>query len=208
MSTLIKSTSSILGIQGSMMERASREARRMPLPQEKTFLDAFDKYADGLFRHAYFRLSSRERAADVTQETFLKAWEYIREHNEIRHWKGFLYRILNNLIVDEYRKKREESLDELLEDDPIHADALVSQGSRQEKEERLDEEFMIEKLRSLIPKLPEQHRVVLSLRYFDGFSLKEISSLLSLSENVVSVRIHRATARLRTLSGLTDAYEN
>jgi len=176
----------------------------MPAPHERAFLEAFDTYADALFKHAYFRLSNRERAADLTQETFLKAWEYIREKNEIQHWKGFLYRILNNLIIDEYRKKKEESLDKLIEDDPVHADALVSQGSREEKEERLNDEFMIEKLRSLIPQLPEQHRVVLSLRYFDGFSLKEISSLLSLSENVVSVRIHRATARLRTLSGFTD----
>ena len=187
-----------------MMGRASAEAFRMPSPQERTFLEAFDTHADALFRHAYFRLSNRERAADLTQETFLKAWEYIREKNEVQHWKGFLYRILNNLIVDEYRKKKEESLDAIMEDDPIHANNLVSHGSREEKEERLDEEFMIEKLRLLIPKLPEQHRTVLSLRFVDGFSLKEISSLLHLSENVVSVRIHRAVARLRALSGFTN----
>ena len=187
-----------------MMVTTRPRVRRMTVPYEDEFLEAFDTYADGLFRHAYFRLSNRERAADLTQETFLKAWEYIREKNEIHHWKGFLYRILNNLIIDEYRKKKEESLDELMEDDPIHADALVAEGSRAEKEERLNDEFMIEKLRSLIPKLPEQHRVVLSLRYFDGFSLKEMAALMSLSENVVSVRIHRAVARLRALSGFTD----
>jgi RNA polymerase sigma-70 factor, ECF subfamily len=176
----------------------------MPSSHEKAFLEAFDQYADALFRHAYFRLSNREQAVDLTQEAFLKAWEYIREKDEIKHWKGFLYHILNNLIVDYYRRKKPESLDEMMEDDPIHADALLVQGSRQEKEERLDEEFMIAKLRALTLELPEQYRVVLSLRYFDGFSLKEISSFLHLSENVVSVRIHRATARLKALSGFTD----
>ena len=82
--------------------------------EEKDFLDAFEKYADALFRHAHFRLSDRERAYDLTQETYLKAWDYVASGGVVRHYKSFLYRILHNLIIDEYRKKRGASLDELL----------------------------------------------------------------------------------------------
>src|SRR3954465_6401952 len=100
-----------------MMTR-SREtpASVMTRPHQKAFLEAFDQYADALFRHACLRLSDRERARDATQDTFIKAWDYLVHGNEVREWKSFLYRVLNNLIIDEYRKTRELSLDALVEE--------------------------------------------------------------------------------------------
>ena len=166
---------------------------------EKAYLAAFSEYSDALFRHAYFRISSRERALDLTQDTFVKAWDYLREGGDVKHWKSFLYRVLNNLIIDEYRKNKTHSLDALVENEPVVAEALLAHGSRREKEEHLDDELMIEKIRELIPKLPESYRVALGLRYVDGLSPKEIASLLGISENVASVRIHRAVAQLRKL---------
>lgn len=182
-----------------MIEIALPRALPVPIPYEREFIEAFDKHADALFRHACFRISNRERAIDLTQETFIKAWEYIRGGGEIRFWKSFLYRILNNLIIDEYRRKKEQSLDVLLEDDPVRANAYIAIDSRAESEKRLDEELLIKKIRTFIPQLPEQQRTVLTLRYIDGFSLKEIASMLDTSENVVSVRVHRAIGRLRKL---------
>lgn len=171
----------------------------MARPYENAFLEAFDEYADALFRHASFRIKSRERAKDLIQDTFLKAWDYIREGNEVRQWKSFLYRILNNLIVDEYRRIKEESLDSLLEDSITRANMLIADGSRAEKEKRLDDELMIEKIRALIPTLSQTYRAVLTMRYVDGFSTKEIAVALDISENVVSVRVHRGLARLKEL---------
>ncbi|MHB8710074.1 MAG: RNA polymerase sigma factor [Minisyncoccota bacterium] len=171
----------------------------MTRPHEDAFLEAFDEYADALFRHASFRVSSHERATDLTQDTFLKVWDYVHEGNEVRHWKSFLYRVLNNLIIDEYRRAKEESLDSLLEDSTARANALIAVGSRVEKEERLDDEIIIEKIRTLIPTLPNAHRVALTMRYIDGLSTKEIAAALGVSENVVAVRIHRALAQLKKL---------
>ncbi|MDE2173430.1 MAG: RNA polymerase sigma factor [Patescibacteria group bacterium] len=182
-----------------MGEAPGRASPIMARPYEEEFLKAFDEYADALFRHASFRIKSRERARDLTQDTFLKAWDYAREGNEVREWRGFLYRVLNNLIIDEYRRIKEESLDSLLEDSPMKANALVATGSRDEKEERLDDELMIGKIRALIPKLPDAYRTAITMRYIDDLSLKEIAAALGISENVVSVRIHRAVAQLKKL---------
>lgn len=171
---------------------------------EEKFVEAFDTYADALFRHAYFRVGNRERATDLAQEAFIKTWDYVREGGEIRSWKSFLYRVLNNLIIDLYRKAKEESLDALLEQDtPTHSH-LIAEGSRSETEERFDETLLIEKVRAHIPRLPESYRIPLTLRYVDGFSPKEIASLLGISENVASVRIHRGVAQLRTWCGPRD----
>lgn len=182
-----------------MIREAPARAFRMSRPHEEAFIAAFDEFADALFRHARYRVSDREKAADLAQDAFLKAWDYVRDGGEVHHWKSFLYRVLNNLIIDEYRRAKEVSLDSMMEDDPAHTGALTSFDGRAEAEERLDDEMLIIRIRSFIPQLPETLRVAVALRYIDGFSPKEIAGLLETSENVVSVRIHRGVARLKEL---------
>ena len=169
--------------------------------EEKTFLEAFEEHSDALFRHALFRLSDRERAYDLTQDTYLKAWDYVTGGGEVRQYKSFLYRILHNLIIDEYRKKRSTSLDELLENEtmaPI-VEAKMAEGSARETEESMDEQALFDSVRSRIPDLPEQYRIALTLRFIDGLTTGEIAETVGVSENVISVRIHRGIAKLRTL---------
>jgi len=170
--------------------------------EEKAFLEAFEAHADALFRHAFFRISDRERAHDLTQDTYLKAWDYLAGGGEIRNYKSFLYRILHNLIIDEYRKKSPRSLDELLEDETVAGAIemrLSEGGGVEEAESSLDDQALAHKVRSFISELPEQYRDVLTLRFVDDFSIGEIAKMVNVSENVVSVRIHRGVAKLRTL---------
>lgn len=169
--------------------------------EEKAFLEAFEAHADALFRHAYFRLSDRERAYDLAQDTFLKAWDYVAGGGTVKQYKSFLYRILHNLIIDEYRKKKSGSLDELLENETAapSVEALLSEGSVAEIEEAYDTATLIDKVRSHIPELPDDYRVALTLRFIDGLSTGEIADTIGVSENVVSVRIHRGVAKLRAL---------
>ncbi len=180
---------------------SSRQATIMPLAPEDAFRRAFDEYADALFRHAYFRVSNRERAADLAQDAFAKTWDYLRGGGEVRHWRSFLYRVLNNLIIDEYRRFKEESLDALLENETVDTGALLATGSRDETEHLLDERRELERIRKKIPELPEAYRVAITMRYIDGLSPKEIAPLLGVSENVVAVRVHRGVALLRKLYG-------
>jgi RNA polymerase sigma-70 factor (ECF subfamily) len=169
--------------------------------EEKAFLEAFETHADALYRHAYFRISDKERAYDLVQDTYLKAWDYVAGGGEIKQYKSFLYRILHNLIIDEYRKKKSSSLDELLENETIAnaVEARLSEGSLQETEESLDETALVDKIRSHIPELPDDYRVALTLRFIDDLSIGEIADTVGVSENVVSVRIHRGVAKLRAL---------
>ena len=167
--------------------------------QERAYLEAYEKYADALFRHAAFRISSRERALDLVQDTFLKVWDYVQGGGEVREYKAFLYRILNNLIIDEYRKKKSSSLDEILENDTGAMEARLSDGSVRETEEEFDEARMLVQIRAHIPELPDTYRDVITMRYIDGLTPKEISTMIGISENVVSVRIHRGTHKLKAL---------
>jgi RNA polymerase sigma-70 factor (ECF subfamily) len=165
------------------------------LSHEERFLAAYDEYSDALFRHAFLRVSDRERAVDIVHDTFTKVWSYIRSGHEIEQFRPFLYKVLNNLIVDSYRKKRETSLDALFEQDG------VDEGSFDELSESTVESLAAtldgKRAFTLLETLPDEYREVLVLRFVDGLGPKEISALIEETENVVSVRIHRGLAQLR-----------
>ena len=83
--------------------------------REEEFSAAYESYSDALFRHCYFRLYDREKSKDIVQEAFIKTWEYASKGTEIENTRAFLYKVLNNLIVDEIRRKKALSLEILLE---------------------------------------------------------------------------------------------
>jgi len=163
--------------------------------QEDRFLKAFEEYSEALFRHAAIRISDRERSIDVVHDTFTKVWSYIRSGHEIDSYKSFLYKVLNNLIIDEYRKKKETSLDALMEKDG------VDEGNFEDLSESTVEALAAtidgRKAFDLIKQLPEEYQEVLLFRFVDELGPKEISILIEESENVVSVRIHRGLKLLR-----------
>lgn len=170
-----------------------------PKPDDKDpetrFLAAFDEYNDALFRHAFFRLSNREQAIDVVHDTFTKAWSYLRSGYEIKSFRPFLYKILNNLIIDEYRKKRETSLDEMLEEEGV--DESNFSDLTEHTVEALAATIDGKKAFLVLDTLPEQYREVLILRFVDGLGPKEIAELTEQSESIVSVRLHRGLKKLR-----------
>lgn len=162
---------------------------------EDRFLKAFDDYADALFRHAVVRLSDRERAMELVHDSFTKAWGYVRNGNEIDAYRPFLYKILSNLIIDEYRKRRSESLDAMLEQEGVDEGKFddLFEGSLEELVESLDAKRAIES----ISILPEMYRETLTLRFVDGLGPKEIAALIEETENVVSVRLNRGVKMLK-----------
>lgn len=164
------------------------------MSQEKLFLEAFDQFADALYRHCYFRISDKERAKDLVSETFTRTWDYVVKGNTVNEFKPFLYRTLNHLIIDEYRKKRVESLDALLEDAAVPESAFheLVEGHREDVEMKLDAQL----IPALLERMPQSYREVVVMRYVDGMMPAEIADALGESVNVVSVRIHRGIAWL------------
>ena len=154
------------------------------------FMKAYDAHADAIFRFFYFRVFDREKAKDLAQDTFTKTWQYLVNGNEVRNLKAFLYQVARNLVIDYSRKKTALSLDDLHEKgfDP-HTD------HREGLYDSIDARHAL----SLVKNLDEKYREVLLMRFVDGFSPREIARELKESENVVSVRIHRALKQIRKL---------
>lgn len=163
--------------------------------EEKEFLAAYDEYSTSLFRFLTMKIADREVARDLTQETFTRAWDYRQGGGIIREWKPFLFRTAYNLVVDVYRKKRSVSLDALIDDQGF----AVSDDSADEKKAVESAEMSL--VRKGIDQLDETYRDIILLRYTEDLPPKEIARITGLSENVVSVRIHRGIEKLKTILG-------
>ena len=162
---------------------------------EERFLKAFEEYNDALFRHAFLRVSDRERAIDIVHDAYTKVWVYVKNGHEVDAFRPFLYKVLNNLIIDEYRKAKESSLDALLEIDGVDEGTFdeLSENTVESLAATLDGKKAFE----MLSDIPDEYREIIILRFVDGLGPKEISELVEESENVVSVRLHRGLKLLR-----------
>ena len=159
---------------------------------EREYLAAYEENADALFRHCVARVRDRELAKDIVQETFARTWVYLADGKKIDHLRAFLYRTLHNAIVDAMRKKRSVSLDVLHEEEGYE---IVDESHKVSPEDRED----IGQAMQLLTSLDHMYATVITMRYIDELSPGEIAQILNVSENVVSVRLHRGVKQLRLL---------
>lgn len=155
------------------------------------FEEAYEELVSPLFRFVKARLSNRERALEITQEAFMKTWDYLREGNEITHMRAFIFMVARNLVINEYRKASVTSLDALIEDGHFEVVGDDANSVYDFADAR--------KIREDLQRLDRADRHLLSMRFIESMSIGEIASALSESENVVSVRIHRALKKLKHL---------
>lgn len=157
------------------------------------FLQSYEKFADDIFRHCFFRVRDRDQAVDLMQDTFAKTWQYISDGNVVDDLHAFLYRVANNLIIDYYRKKKSFSLEASEEDSgkilAINEDENVTVINVS------DGSIAFEAL----GELEEMYRQVIVMRFVDGLSPKEIAEIIGESQNNVSVRLNRAIKQLRDI---------
>ena len=155
---------------------------------QEQFMTVYDQYADAIFRFCQMKVSSRETAQDISQEVFTRYWQQLRLQKEIQNGRALLYSIARNLVIDWYRKKKEQSLDTLtLAGFDFGSDDHLTTVIKSEVKEVL----------AVLQELDEPTREVITLRFVDGFLPKEIAELTGEPANTVSVRITRGLQKIR-----------
>lgn len=160
--------------------------------QRAALTAAHRDYEKILKSYALYKVRDRETSEDLVQDTFMKTWSYLVKGGKIDLMKSFLYHVLNNLIVDEYRKHKTTSLDVLLE-----AGYEPSAGDSERLIDALDGKGAI----LLIQCLPVKYRNVVRMRYIQNLSLAEMSLITGQTKNAMAVQIHRGLAKLKVLYG-------
>ena len=146
------------------------------------------------FCYQFFR--DRDIATEMTQETFLRAYRYIKKYDSKRKFSTWIYSIAKNICIDEKRKMDRSKTVPI---DDVNPSTI--QSSRQSYHLKdpsqitlhLEDRMLLEEA---IAELPEKYRAAIILCYFQELPYQEIADVLGLSLNLVKVRIFRAKKQL------------
>jgi RNA polymerase sigma factor (sigma-70 family) len=152
-------------------------------------------YEKGLNLHAFFKLNNHGTGEDLVQETFIKTWGYLVKGGKIEIMKAFLYHVLNNLIVDEYRKRKTTSLDVLLEKGYEPGAGHIGSNHSGNLSDVLDGKSAL----LLIQRLPVAYQRIMRMRYVQNLSLQEMALVTGQSKNALAVKAHRGLEKLKLL---------
>ncbi len=164
---------------------------------QKRFTEIYKAESDALFRFCVFRITNRENALDITQETFMRYWDALISGKDIKNDRAFLFTICRNLIIDYYRKKKSISLDAILDEVGESSSFVEDKDSNLNSYSTAEARFVMDKLKELEP----SDRQLVYLRFIEGFQPKDIAEILEVSSNVISVRLTRAIVKLREITG-------
>ena len=169
----------------------------------ETFGILYDKYYQQIFGYIQRRVLNWELAQDITSEVFIKAfksiWKFRWTGISIKAW---FYRIATNEVNMYFRKGKyvPVSLQELMERkgfEPIDINTTEEEKAQIEKKLRQYEDFIL--IQSKIKELPIKYQEVISLRYFEQKSIKEISEILNKNEGTIKSLLSRGIDRIRNL---------
>jgi RNA polymerase sigma-70 factor (ECF subfamily) len=146
---------------------------------------------DGLYGFALSLSHDRSVAQDLVQETYLRAFAAPHRASPGENLRGWLFTILHNVWRNEVRRRKPAAL----EDAPALALGLVAPGG--DALDRLSRNESRERLLQAMAALPESFREVIVLRCVEGFSYRDLASILGCPAGTVMSRLARARALLR-----------
>lgn len=129
---------------------------------------------------------------DLTQDTFIRAFVNIGKVKSGEHFRPWLCTIARNIVRDYFRKSK--------------SNATISFDQVKEFHGQWDETTRRRVIvQNALAKLAEKDRILLTLTYYEGLSLREVAEAMKMTESNVKVRVHRARKKLRKH---LEGYEN
>lgn len=156
-------------------------------------------FVDALYNTAYRMTRNAEDAEDLVQETYLKAYKYYDKFQEGTNFKAWLFKIMKNTFINNYRKKQAAPPQSDFADIEESFESQVSEEvTRKVKdpESELLEDMLDDDVQRALDELPEDYRMVVILADLEGFAYKEIAEILEVPVGTVMSRLYRGRRRL------------
>lgn len=166
------------------------------MAEQSDFAEVALPYLDQLYNSARGMTGNAADAEDLVQETYMKAFASYDRFIPGTNMRAWLYRILTNTYISEYRAKarrpRMSSTDDLIDADVVDADLAVVSAEAEALSGMVDST-----IREAMEALPDDFRVAVYLADVEGFSYKEIADMMDTPQGTVMSRIHRGRKLLR-----------
>ena len=164
--------------------------------EERAFSILVQKYQKRIHALVWQKIGDYHIAEDITQETFLKAYNKLATLKNHKQFDGWLYVIASRLCINWI--KRNKTSVQSIEDTPVE-EIEKSFYEHHDSEQRKMENTMHNRsiVKKLLAKLPENERAVLTYYYLGEMTTQEISKLLGVSVNTIKSSLRRARNRLK-----------
>ena len=159
-------------------------------------------YMDQLYAAAMRMTRNPADAADLVQETFIKAFAAFKQYQQGTNLKAWLYRIQTNTFINTYRKKQRDpyqgTIDELEDWQLGGAESATASSARSAEAEAIDH-LPDSAVKDALQSIPEDFRLAVYFADVEGFSYQEIAEIMKTPVGTVMSRLHRGRRLLRDL---------
>lgn len=154
--------------------------------------DLMNRYEQKLLRYVIYLTREQIPAADVVQDTFIKAYQNLRGFNPKYKFSSWIYRIAHNEAMNAVKKEcrinRNIDIENISE--TIHESDII---------DKIDRKILNTNLQVCLDDLDNKYREILMLQYFENMKYSEISDVLRIPTATVGVRSSRAKAKLKQI---------
>ncbi len=172
----------------------------------KSLTVLIEKYVDPIYNFAYRITQDSEMASDITQETFIKVWKNIKKYNTDKSFKTWIYSIAKNTTTDWLRKRKNIHFSDLDYGEFSVENNIPDSGLLPDEVVILSENKSV--IQKLVSSLPPLDQTIISLRYTEEMSFKEIAEVMGSRENTVKSWHRRAIIKLKSLLSATKLQIN
>ncbi len=192
-----------LGLQQAVPSTDNHLVREFIAGNDAAFTVLVTKYKDSLINFLNAMVGNYDIAADLAQETFIRAYRNIGRYSNIFQFSTWLYRIATNLAIDEmrYRKRRGQVFynnvwDNSRSNDAERPEMQISDVRRGPREEMLRKESG-QVVSDAIRSLPEKYRIAFIMKEVQELPYEAIAKILKCSTGTIKSRLHRARELLQ-----------
>ena len=171
--------------------------RKVLSGDDEAFNILVQKYQSSVHALVWRRIGDFHYAEEITQDTFLQAYQKLSTLRDPDQFAGWLYVIANRLCIA-WMRKQKPAIQSLSDTSVKEIDDLTYEHYVSEQRESEATAHRYEIVENLLKKLPEAERTVMTLYYLSEMTIKEIGKSLGVSANTITSRLHRARKRLQT----------